>query len=112
MPDWVGAFPGAVTVTDRDLKIVYMNGQSLEVFKADGGASLIGTDLMACHNDNSKAIIRKLMAEGGSNAYTIEKAGRKKFIYQCAWKDAAGEVGGLVELSVVIPFDMPHFKRG
>ncbi|MDD2576134.1 MAG: diguanylate cyclase, partial [Bacteroidales bacterium] len=46
-----------------------------------------------------------------TNAYTIEKEGLKKLIYQTPWYEN-GEFGGLVEFSIVIPMDMPHFVRG
>ena len=51
-----------------------------------------------------------LLQTGGSNAYTIEKNGLKKMIYQTAWKQD-GVVAGLVEISMVIPFEMPHYIR-
>jgi len=45
-----------------------------------------------------------------TNVYTIEKAGIKKMIYQTPWYQN-GKVAGLVEISIEIPFDMPHFIR-
>ncbi len=32
-------------------------------------------------------------------------------IFQTAWFDDEGHVAGLVELSMVIPADMPHYVR-
>ncbi len=32
-------------------------------------------------------------------------------IYQTPWRDAAGNIAGLVEISMVIPADMPHYIR-
>lgn len=32
-------------------------------------------------------------------------------IYQSAWRDSSGAVGGLVEISMVIPAEMPHYVR-
>ena len=43
------------------------------------------------------------------NVYTIKKE-VKKLIYQTPWY-ADGQYAGFVELSVEIPFDMPHFIR-
>lgn len=60
--------------------------------------------------DRSKEIIRNLLETEGSNAYTIEKEGLRKMIYQTAWR-IDGEVAGLVEISMVIPTDMPHYIR-
>jgi PAS domain-containing protein len=110
--DWAKAFPGAVTVTDAGLRIIYMNEKAKATFAAEGGERLIGGDLLACHNQRSRDIIASLLAEGGTNAYTIEKKGQRKLIYQSAWRDEKGEVAGLVELSLVLPEGMPHYVRG
>ena len=55
--------------------------------------------------------IEEMMKTHETNAYTIEKAGVKKLIYQAPWYRADGAFGGLVELSMVLPADMPHFVR-
>ena len=52
----------------------------------------------------------KLLETGGVNTYTIEKKGVRKMIYQTAWKQD-GVVGGLVEISMEIPGEMPHYMR-
>lgn len=111
LPDWVTSFPGAVTVSDSALRIIYMNDKSAATYVKEGGRALIGKPLMACHNERSKAIVQNLLDSGGQNVYTIDKAGQKKLIYQSAWRDASGAVAGLVELSLVLPADMPHFVR-
>lgn len=111
MPDWVTGFPGAVTISDANHRILWMNDKAAQVFAADGGRSLVGGDLMACHNDRSKEILRRMLADGNPNIYTIERKGVKKLIYQTPWKDETGRVAGLVELSLEIPFEMPHFVR-
>lgn len=106
---WYEDIECAVTVCDAECRIIYMNRRSRETFSAHG--DLIGADLMACHNPASQAIIRRLLAEGGSNSYTIEKRGVRKLIHQTAWRRADGTIGGLVEFSTVLPPDMPHYVR-
>ena len=69
-----------------------------------------GRSLLPCHNERSRAIIRRLLDEGGRNVYTIEKRGVRKLIYQTVWREK-GEVRGLVELSLEIPETMPHYIR-
>lgn len=110
VPDWATEFPGAVTVSGKDGTILYMNDRAAKSFEKSGGRSLVGSDLMACHNENSRAIIRRIMDEEKPNVYTTEKAGVKKLIFQAPWY-ASGELAGLVEISVEIPFELPHFKR-
>lgn len=111
VPDWAFRMNCAVTVADADCNIIYMNERSRETFAKRGGADLIGHNLMDYHNDNSKAIIRRLLSEGGTNCYTIEKEGVHKMIYQTAWRDENDVVAGLVEISMVIPTEMPHYIR-
>lgn len=111
VPDWAFRMNCAVTVADADCNIIYMNERSRQTFANRGGAELIGHNLMDYHNENSKSIIRRLLVEGGTNAYTIEKEGLKKMIFQTAWFNAEGKVAGLVEISMVIPSDMPHYIR-
>ena len=52
-----------------------------------------------------------MLVTGESNCYTIEKQGVRKMIYQTPWRDASGAVAGLVEISMVIPEEMPHYVR-
>lgn len=111
MEDWALEFPGAVTICDRDYTVVYMNDKAAATFEKDGGRSLLGQKLLACHNENSKAIMARIMETGIPNTYTIEKKGVKKMIYQAPWRKE-GRIAGLVELSMEIPFELPHFVRG
>lgn len=111
IPDWAFRMNCAVTVADARCNIIYMNERSRQTFASRGGADLIGHNLMDYHNERSKAIILRLLSEGGSNAYTIEKEGVRKMIFQSAWFDEHGNVAGLVELSMVIPDDMPNYIR-
>jgi hypothetical protein len=107
---WLDGMDVAITVCDADACIVAMNAKSRRTFAADGGGALLGRDLLACHNERSRGIIAGLLASGGTNAYTIEKGGARKLIYQTAWtKD--GKVAGLVELSLPLPAELPHFVR-
>ena len=108
IPDWAKEMNCAVTVCDKEGVIIYMNDKAKETFAKHG--DLVGKSLIPCHNENSRAIIAKLLETGGTNSYTISKNGQKKMIYQTAWKQD-GEVAGLVEISMVIPEEMPHYIR-
>ncbi len=109
--DWVKDFPGNVTVCDTQGTIVYMNQKAQRTFAADGGPALIGRSLFGCHPEQAAAKLRALLETQQTNVYTIEKNGVKKLIYQAPWFEG-GEFAGLVELSLEIPFEMPHFVRG
>ena len=107
---WIKDFPVAVTVCDNSGIITEMNEKSAEIFKDDGGYDLIGKNLLGCHSSESNEKIRRISESGQPNVYTIEKNEKKKLIYQAPWYDN-GAMQGLVELSIEIPFEMPHFKR-
>ncbi|MDE6558502.1 MAG: PAS domain-containing protein [Muribaculaceae bacterium] len=111
LPEWAYGMDCAVTVVDTDCRIIFMNERSRTTFAARGGGDLIGHNIMDYHNDRSRGIIRRLLTEGGSNAYTISKEGLRKMIYQTTWHHADGSLGGLVELSMIIPGEMPHYVR-
>jgi transcriptional regulator with PAS, ATPase and Fis domain len=109
--EWIDKLDGNVIVSDAHGKIIYMNEKALAHYEKDGGISLIGKDLLECHAESSRKKIMEIMASGQNNVYTIEKMGKKKIIYQSPWfRD--GEFRGIIELSLVIPAEMPHFIRG
>ena len=109
-PDWVREFCGAVTVCDCEGIIVAMNDKSARTFEADGGRALIGKNLLDCHPEPSRTMVAGLLADPRVNAYTIEKRGIRKLIYQAPWYEN-GQYRGLVEVSLELPVPMPHFVR-
>ncbi len=111
IPNWAKEINSAVTICDTEGIVLWMNNKAALTFDKDGGKSLIGKSLFDCHNSNSAEIIKRLIINRETNAYTIEKRGVKKLIYQTPWFEE-GEVKGLIEFSHEIPFDMPHFVRG
>lgn len=108
---WIKEFPGAVTVCDADGIILEMNAKSAQTFAKEGGEKLVGRNLMDCHPEAAQEKLRALLESGQPNVYTIEKNGQKKLIYQSPWYQD-GKYAGFVELSLVIPAEMPHFVRG
>ncbi len=108
--DWLKEFPAAVTVCDANGIILEMNDRAARTFEKDGGYALVGKNLLDCHSDASRGKVQQLLASHEKNVYTIEKNGVKKLIYQSPWYKN-GEYAGFVEVSLEIPFEMPHFVR-
>jgi transcriptional regulator with PAS, ATPase and Fis domain len=107
---WVKEFPGAITVCNSDGIILEMNDKAARTFEKDGGADLVGKNLLDCHPEPARSKTERLLAAREKNIYTIEKNGIKKLIYQSPWyKD--GQYAGFVEVSLEIPFELPHFVR-
>jgi hypothetical protein len=107
---WVQEFAGAITICDPDGVIVEMNDNAVHTFPGQGGAALIGTNMLDCHPEPARTKTRELLDSRRTNVYTIEKRGQKKLIYQAPWfRD--GVYAGFVELAFEIPWTMPHFDR-
>ena len=110
LPNMVMELPFAVTVCDTEGIILYMNDQSISTFQKYGGASIIGTSLFLYHHGPAATKLRELLDTSTKNAYTIEKNGIKKIIYQSPWYKK-GAFAGLIELSLEIPMEIAHFIR-
>jgi transcriptional regulator with PAS, ATPase and Fis domain len=108
---WFEHFPGAITVTNENGGIIAMNAQAAETFKNDGGRDLIGQNMIDCHPPETQARVRALFEADKPNVYTITKHGKKKLIYQAPYYED-GTLKGVVELSLPLPEEVPHFERG
>jgi len=109
-PTWTKEFPGAITVCDADGIILEMNDKAAKSFETSGGVTLLGTQMRDCHPEPARTKLQQLLETRLANVYTIEKNGIHKLIYQSPWYQD-GEYRGLVELSLEIPAEMPHFIR-
>ncbi|WP_300107956.1 PAS sensor protein [uncultured Alistipes sp.] len=107
MFNWAEDTNCAITACDTEGVVIFMNKQSILV-----NGDMRGKNMLPCHNERSRGIIDRLIKEGGTNAYTIDKKGVRKMIYQTAWRHEDGSVGGLLEISMPIPAEMPHYIRG
>lgn len=108
--DWAAELPVSITVCDKKGIITYVNDKSRKTFSSDTDDELIGMNLKDCHSPESTAKLFHLIDTRKSNIYTIEKKGKKKMIIQFPWYKE-NKVGGLVEFSLELPDDIPHFVR-
>jgi transcriptional regulator with PAS, ATPase and Fis domain len=108
--EWTKSFPAAITVCDTEGIILEMNDQSAMVFEKDGGLNLIGVNSLDCHPEPARSKFLELLQNARPNVYTIEKNGKKKMIYQAPWYEN-DVFAGIVEISIPIPEDIPHFVR-
>lgn len=107
---WIKEFPGAITVCDANGVIVEMNDAAAATFQKDGGKELIGKNVFVCMPESACSKLKELMEQQKNNAYTIQKNGLKKLIYQAPVYEE-GNYCGFIEVSLVLPQEMPHFNR-
>ena len=108
--NWSKHFNGAISICDKNGIILEMNDKAIRDFQDEGGEKLIGSNVLDCHPEPAQTKLRELLQHEQTNVYTIEKRGVKKLIYQAPWFEG-GRYAGLVELSLEIPTQMPHFVR-
>jgi transcriptional regulator with PAS, ATPase and Fis domain len=108
--NWSKFFPAAITVTDEKGIITDMNDMSIAGYQKDGGSKLIGTNSIDCHKEPSLSKVKKMYENHTLNVYTITKNGKKKLIYQAPYF-VDGKFSGIVEMSLPLPDEMPHYDR-
>ena len=110
MHSWIKEFPFPITVCNEKGIIVEMNDASVKAFQDDGGETLIGSNLLECHPESARSKLEELLSTPRNNMYTIEKNGVKKLICQSPLY-TEGKFSGIVEISIILPSDTPHFIR-
>jgi transcriptional regulator with PAS, ATPase and Fis domain len=108
--NWTRDFPHAITVCDLRGIVLEMNENAASLYRQFGGKELIGKSLLDCHPEPARGKLLRLLESGEHNVYTIQKSGMRKLIYQAPWYNK-NQRGGMVELALEIPFDLPHFIR-
>jgi transcriptional regulator with PAS, ATPase and Fis domain len=106
----VEELPGGITVCDSKGIILELNAKAVENFRDEGGRKLVGTNLLDCHPEPALTKLKQLMDNQQVNVYTTEKDGVRKLIVQSPWYKT-GKYSGFVELSLVIPGEIPHIIR-
>jgi transcriptional regulator with PAS, ATPase and Fis domain len=107
---WSDQFQGAITICDREGIITYMNETSQKQFAKDGGADLLGTNLLDCHPEPSRSKVAEMLENPITNTYTTAKGGIKKIIHQSPLFEK-GIFSGVIEISFVLQEPLPHFNR-
>jgi len=106
MTDFFKEFNVAITISDINGKVIWINDKSKTVNYSD----FTDKNLFDCHPEPAKTKLLELFENHNTNVYTIEKGGIKKLIYQSPWYEE-NKFAGYIELSIEIPFEMPHYIR-
>ncbi len=88
-----------VTICDKDGIIIAMNDKSIESFKDDGGADLIGKSLLDCHPEPSRSKLIHMLQNQLSNTYISTFNNHRQFVHETPWFEN-GEYCGFVEILI------------
>lgn len=92
----------AVVICDVNHIIIYMNPAACERYGKRGGASLIGRNLLDCHNEQSREMICKVLEYFQANPshnriYTYHNEKENKDVYMIALRNVEGKLIGYYE---------------
>lgn len=91
-----------VVVCDTDNIIVYMNPSAVKQYEKRGGAALVGRNLYACHNEESRRkmdeVLNWFKKDAANNiVYTYYNEKQNKDVYMVALRDDGGKLLGYYE---------------
>lgn len=92
----------AVVICDMNHKIIYMNPAACERYSKKGGVSLLGSNLLDCHNSKSNEMIHKVIewfksSKLHNRIYISYNEKENKDVYMIALRDEQGELIGYYE---------------
>ncbi len=92
----------AVVICNLEHEVLYMNPAAKARYAKQGGASLIGSNLLNCHNARSQELIHKVIAwfqesTDHNRVYTFYNEKENKDVYMIALRDEAGTLIGYYE---------------
>ena len=92
----------AVVICDMNHKIIYMNPAACERYSKKGGVSLLGSNLLDCHNSKSNEMIHKVIewfkeSKLHNRIYISYNEKENKDLYMIALRDEQGELIGYYE---------------
>lgn len=92
----------AVVVCNVDHEIMYMNPAAIEQYAKRGGEKLLGQNLLHCHNEHSREMIKKVIAwfqqdKSNNRIYTFHNEKQNKDVYMVALRDENGTLMGYYE---------------
>lgn len=92
----------AVVICNLEHEIIYMNPAAAARYAKQGGAALVGSNLLNCHNVQSREQIQKVVAwfqesTDHNRVYTFHNEKENKDGYMIALRDETGTLIGYYE---------------
>ncbi len=92
----------AVVICDLNHEIIYMNPAAIKKYSKRDGVTLVGQNLLSCHNARSQELIKKVVAWFGESKehnliYTFHNEKENRDVYMVALRDTDGALIGYYE---------------
>lgn len=91
-----------IVLCNLEHEIIYMNPAAADRYKKSGGAALVGSSLLDCHNEKSNELIHKILAwlqesTDHNIVYTFYNEKENKDVYMVALRDEQDALIGYYE---------------
>jgi transcriptional regulator with PAS, ATPase and Fis domain len=96
---WSKELDAVISVCDTEGIIIEMNDKAIRHFSKYGGSDLIGSNLLDCHPEPSKSMLKKMMLTRGSNTYIVGEGETKRVVSQKPWYQD-GKYAGFIEIQI------------
>jgi len=106
----------AVVLCDMVHTIVYMNPVACQRYARYGGGALLGKSLLACHNEKSVEMIKRVLSwfeesPHNNRVHTFYNEKENKDVYMVALRNDAGALMGYYEKHEYRDRDMTPFYK-
>jgi hypothetical protein len=108
--EWISTYPAEIMVCDQDGTILEMNNIAIEIYQHEGGASMIGRNVFAHHQEPARSRMMSVVNQRQHVIYTTEKGGLKKLVSIAPWY-REGEYAGFALIVLDLPENIPNIVK-
>lgn len=99
MIDFLKELDIVISVCDENGIITYLNDKGVEHFADEGGMDLIGSNILDCHPEPAREMLRQMMSTHESHSFIKGEGSGKRLIHETpVYKD--GVFAGYIELII------------
>jgi hypothetical protein len=110
MGGWVSTYPAEIMVCDQAGTILEMSDVSVQIYRKEGGAELIGRNVFDHHQEPSKTQMMNVVKQKKHVIYTTERKGLKKLVSIAPWY-RGDEYAGFALIVLDLPASIPNIIK-
>jgi hypothetical protein len=108
--EWIATYPAEIMVCDADGIILEMSDVSVQIYKEEGGAKMIGKNVFDHHAEYPRRQILNVVNQRKHVIYTTEKDGLKKLVSIAPWY-REGVYAGFALIVLDLPEKIPNIVK-
>lgn len=108
--EWISSYPAEIMVCDPAGTILEMSGASIQIYRKEGGAKLIGRNVFDHHHEPSKTQMMNVVKQKKHVIYTTERKGMKKLVSIAPWY-RGDEYAGFALIVLDLPATVPNIIK-